>query len=135
MSLESLILERKKQDKLFTENAKLFTENAKLFKPNNNQNRKYIGYWAIKGENSMPWDNKDLILPIENSKTADQTDIINKFKAFCKNECKTEQYLGFSECRICGCNNGSIEYYFKKMILLFIFQKDIFTILKIIMLK
>lgn len=74
-----------------------------------NKQIKYVGFW--KG-----YDSKWTEMPIEDSATCNQTNIINKITKLQKIANET-QYRGYSCCRLCDFEyNGSKEYAIGKFV-------------------
>jgi hypothetical protein len=75
-----------------------------------------IGYWTTIGvhhniENIMPWDTKSAsyTFPIADSAKDCQKHIIAAISKL-ETSSSVVQSFGYSDCRICQCNNGTEEY-------------------------
>ncbi len=79
----------------------------------------YVGFWKVKSEryeNIMPWEKDWQNTPVENSAAENQENIIklliDKEKLVDSGMTgKVEICMGASKCRLCGANNGNLEYY------------------------
>ena len=74
----------------------------------------YVGFWKNNQatcENKMPWDKTPVWtnIPIANSATENQDHLIELLLEKQKHA-SIQQYLGYSNCRICNAPNGSSEY-------------------------
>ena len=68
-----------------------------------------IGYWKNKNDTwNDSYDGQILSLPVENSATINQSDIIQRLKHKMENGFMVG-YRGFSHCRLCGIKNGTRE--------------------------